>query len=426
MKHVSALLLIGSILLGGLFYFMTRERLAVAEGAEPAMLTLALGAPESPGVAGASAAPSPGTAAAEALREDQPTAASMASAGIGRQWLERNETGIAALKDGKPALAVGLFESCVEAYPEEQVFARNLAIALEALARLRQESDEEVERAESLELLARAIELYPGEDQEALDLRARLRQRLQRWRSAGAAEEDFLDDGHVHFQLSYDGDSGSLRSAAPWILEQLESAYLDFAEVFGSFPVESGRGRIRVVLMARTQFDAATGLGDWAGGAFDGTVRIPVDVPLAPAAHGRLSHVLRHELVHAFVRAVGGVQVPGWLNEGLAQRLERSSRGERAVALQVARAQIQGQTLFPLKSLEGGLGAWDDPLDIAKAYAQSHAFVAFIEEQYGLQELIEMVTACGSKEAPQAAFQRRLGIELGLALGDFSEGLRPR
>ncbi|MFT7677507.1 MAG: tetratricopeptide (TPR) repeat protein [Planctomycetota bacterium] len=423
MRKVHALLLFGALLLGGLLVVMTRKW---DEAPDPVPQALELVAPDADEQAAGEDSHEAPAAIATAFLQDHPTNASMASAGVGRQWLDRNDAGIAALKDGKPALAVGLFESCVQAHPDQPIFARNLAIALEALARLRQESDDEAQRAESLELLARAIELYPGEDQEAVQLRARLAQRLKRWRSAGSAEEDFLDDGHIHFQLSYDGDRGSLRSAAPWILEQLENAYLDFAEVFGHFPVESGRGRIRVVLMARTEFDAATGLGDWAGGAFDGTVRIPVEVPLIPRAHERLVHVLRHELVHAFVRAVGGVGVPGWLNEGLAQRLERSSRGGQAMALQVARVQLKGQKPLPLKDLRGGLGAWDDPQDIVRAYAQSHAFVAFIEQQYGLPEVLAMVEACASKGSPQAAFQRRVGVELELALGDLFEGLGPR
>ena len=50
---------------------------------------------------------------------------------------------------------------------------------------------------------------------------------------------------------------------------------------------------------AREEFSKLTGLGHWAGGAYDGRIRVPV-TDLAKEERP-LVRVLRHELVHAVV-----------------------------------------------------------------------------------------------------------------------------
>lgn len=414
----NALILLALPLAGGLAW------LFLEPGAQPAPLAIPGGPVHSEELAPLPT-PSAQTQAPAPPVEEHPTAApQMApSAGIGAEWLQRNDQGIAALKRGDAAVAVGLFEACVEAYPEEKVFLRNLAIALDALARERQTSERLEDREESIALLERAMGLLTDGDPATVRLRANQGERLARWRASGAAEATMLDDGHVHFQLSYDGDSPGLRESAPWILERLEDAYLEFGEHFGRFPVEEGRGRIRVVLMDREQFDSATGLGDWAGGSFDGTVRVPVDRVQGDAARRRLAKVLRHELCHAFVSSVGGGQVPGWLNEGLSQRLELDSPAQRAAALQLARAQLQGHGVFALKRLQGSLASWENVEEIGRAYAQSFALVDWIERQYGLREVFEMVLSCGAGKTPDDAIQTRLGLRLDVLLEDLAASL---
>lgn len=421
----SPLLLLALPLAGGLAWLLLDSGSSPVDSAGP-LAPLDAAAPPEPDGRSAGEADPPGGQPVE----DEPASAVPAlapgplpSAGIGAEWLQRNDAGIEALERGDAAVAVGLFEACVEAFPDEPVFARNLAIALDALARKLQTSDLLAEREQSLELLERAMGLLSGDDPATVQLRSNQGERLARWRASGAAEATMLDDGHVHFALSYDGDSPGLRESAPWILESLEDSYHEFGEHFGRFPVEEGRGRIRVVLMDREQFDSATGLGDWAGGAFDGTVRIPVERVQGDSARRRLAKVLRHELCHAFVRLVGGGAVPGWLNEGLSQRLELDSPGRRSSALQLARAQLQGFELYTLDKLQGSLAAWDNAEEIGRAYAQSLALVDWIERQYGLREVVEMVLDCGEGKTPDASLRGRIGLGLDTVLEDLAQDL---
>lgn len=330
------------------------------------------------------------------------------AAGGGRAWVERNREAIAALEAGLLDEAIAGFEACLEALPDEPVLRANLAEALVRKAVRDQEALRPCEHC--VELLTRAIELAPEREDLAL-LRAR-------WEREAAAEADFWRERSLHFELAYDGSRDEILWGSHRLLELLEQGYDDYGLFFGHYPVEAGRPRIAVSLYRRESFDQLTGLGDWAGGAFDGTVRVPVgDFELEEE---RLRRVLRHELVHAFVREVGGTRVPGWLNEGLAQWLE----DQRAEQLEAARAALTGRELFPLERLEGSLASWDDADQIALAYAQSLLFVDHLARTFGEALLVELVRGCAQGEPPAATFERAIHVPLATALGDLASELR--
>ena len=266
--------------------------------------------------------------------------------------------------------------------------------------------------AQCPELLARALELAPE--------RVEIAELSRRWLAEAEAEQGFWRESSLHFDLSYDGSRDDLLWSSPRLLELLEEAYTDYAELFGHHPAERGAPRIAVSLYPRASFGRLTGLGDWAGGAFDGTVRVPIgDFELDEAA---LRRVLRHELVHAFVHAVGGASVPGWLNEGLAQWLEEG----RAEQLAAARESLAGAALFPLERLEGSLASWSDAREIGLAYAQSLLLVEHLEQHYGERVLFALVEGCGKGETLAGTFRSLTGVELALVLSDLEAELAGR
>ena len=330
-----------------------------------------------------------------------------------RRNAERNREAIAALDAGELDRAVRLFEECVATDPEQPVFARNLAEALARRAfQTRGAGDSEV-RAEALADLERAVAL----DSSREDL-ARL---LERWRKSDEAEADFWRKTTEHFELSFDGTRDELMWGTAPLENELEAAYHEFGELFGIFPVEEGRPRFRVVLYRPEAFGSVTGLDDWAAGAFDGTVRVPVQ-NLGSQVE-QLKSVLRHELVHAFVHEVGGPRVPGWLNEGLAQLEEPPFRNERLPLERRAKERLRGRTLFALDELTGSLASWSDREKIQTAYAQSLAFVAYLQRQHGERVVIEMIEGCGRGISPAATFRTRIGVELDVMLEDLARGL---
>jgi hypothetical protein len=213
-----------------------------------------------------------------------------------------------------------------------------------------------------------------------------------------------------HFELSYDGARTDLLWSSFEIVKQLENAYQDFGELFGRWPVESGRPRIRVVLYRKTGFHEATGMGHWAGGVFDGSVRVPLE-DLGREKH-TLERVLRHEVAHAFVREVGGNRVPGWLNEGLAQWLEERNLVDRAREIEDARARLAGKTLIPLEKLEGSLSEIQGDEAVAQAYAQALALCGWIDRNFGERLLFEMVAASRTSGGARDVFKTKTGLDV--------------
>jgi hypothetical protein len=240
-------------------------------------------------------------------------------------------------------------------------------------------------------------------------------------RRLARSEEGFWSESSEHFELSYDGARDELLWSSFQITQVLEIAYQAFGELFGIYPVESGRPRIRVVLYRRADFHAATGMGHWAGGLFDGAVRVPVEDLGREKAE--LERVLRHEVAHAFVHASGGTSVPGWLNEGLAQWLESPALVKRAAEIQRARAKLRGRQLLPLASMQKSLGQQQDAEAIALAYAQALALTDHLERSYGERTLFEMVAGCRDSKSCEATFRERTGVELGQALEDLAREL---
>jgi hypothetical protein len=333
--------------------------------------------------------------------------------GVDAQWARLNQQGIDALDRGDELAAVALFEQCLRALPTEPVFASNLAEALARLSVREHERGGDDDRAQSMEHLARAVLLAPE--------RTDLAQRLAQLKKLTESEHGFWVDASEHFELSYDGSRNELLMKASQITQILERIYLELGEAFGSFPVEAGRSKIRVVLYRREGFHEVTGIGHWAGGLYDGSVRVPVeDLGRERAA---LDRVLRHEVTHAFVHASGGKNVPGWLNEGLAQWLETGSLTAQAGAVAEARKTLTGGELIPLQELVDSLASSKNSGRVIAAYAQALALVAYIERHFGDRVLYEMVAGCKTDTPCEITFRRRTGAELDAVLSEMAAGL---
>jgi len=322
-----------------------------------------------------------------------------------RTWVEQNNRANALLEDGELEAAIELFAGCVEAVPEDDVFRRNLA---EARFRLASRHYGDGDLAGAIAELERAVETAPERDE--------LVRELARWkRELELAENDTFAPG-AYFRIEYDGSRADVVQHVQEVLDFLEGggrynegAYEMLRGAFRADPVLTGGDKIRVVLYDRAEFDKLTGLGDWAGGVFDGVIRVAVDDLLRERP--RWERILRHELVHAFVRHVGGRDVPGWLNEGLAQVFE-----EPTLDLPSAYATLEGHTLFPLERLQESLATWSDKEEITRAYAQSLAFVAFLRETVGDSGIVELLAACKRGEPADAIS----GVPLDAYLSDLA------
>jgi hypothetical protein len=237
-----------------------------------------------------------------------------------------------------------------------------------------------------------------------------------------SAQEGFAEDQSLHFVLQYDGARSELLSRGYLdVLQDLEAAYQDYGEFFDHFPVEARGEKFGVVLYDREAFDSVTGIGEWAGGAFDGTIRIPVRN--FQRDRKRIRGVLRHELVHAFIQEVGGKKVPGWLNEGLAQYLSPESPGARGLEVQNALLRMRGQTPLDFATLTGTLAGLTDTKTIRLAYDQSLGLTQWIGFHYGERTLVAMTTASQQGKSPAETFEEQIHMALSVVMQDFVDSL---
>ena len=329
------------------------------------------------------------------------------TAGIDIRWIEKNNAAREILGQGKIAEAVAAFEECYAAEPRSDIFRRNLA---EALARLATRvKDEEGDLEAGLGHLHRAAGLVPERDD--------LAKLSARWEKELELEADNTLEAGAYFDISFDEARRDLLHNSEDVRRMLAEAYRLLRHWFGIDPViDDRRSPFKVVLYGKQDFDSLTGLGDWAGGVFDGVIRVSVE-DLATERE-RLRRILTHELVHAFVREVGGRDVPGWLNEGLAQLLEQQNP-----RIDLARRRLRGVELFPLERLQDSLATWQDSEEIERAYAQSLAFVAFLQAQFGAEELRKLLEGCNAGKDVETTFRERNGHGLGVYLEDLKAEL---
>jgi hypothetical protein len=192
----------------------------------------------------------------------------------------------------------------------------------------------------------------------------RLRGWLSRLAREGRAEAGATVKRSAHFALSLDG---ALRpEVAEDTLATLEEAAPRINALYGYTP----RDVVAVVLYGGQTFDGLRHVS-WAAGYYDGKVRMPAGG--APGQTLSFKEVLFHEYGHAVTsRAAGGLPVPPWLNEGLAQRaaLLASDNGHPTCA--------QGHDLALRELAATGFGA--DARKVRLAYVTAlHAADRFVE-----------------------------------------------
>lgn len=324
-----------------------------------------------------------------------------------------NDQAIVALEDGRFDEAIEWLEEAATARPDVPTFGANLGEAY-----LRRARAGEGGPAAAVEDFEAALERIDDPDRRAL-----IEELLERHRRIRDEERDFVVEPTLHFTFRYDGSREGLSDGVDRLKVLLEDTYQEFGERFGRRPVEAGEGRIEVILYDAEGFDSVTGLGDWAGGVFDGKIRVPVEDLRSELRFARVKSVLRHETAHAFSHSIGGAAVPSWLNEGVAQWLEEPARRESAV--EIARAKLGASALFPLSRLDGNLVGWEDRAEVARAYDQALAFVDHLSVQYGADLVFSMIAACREGGVGGAAehFRERTLVELDAVLGDLADTL---
>jgi hypothetical protein len=222
---------------------------------------------------------------------------------------------------------------------------------------------------------------------------AQLAKKLEAWRKESDLHSRFGQRLGDHFTVLFEGPAEA--KLAEKAVAILESAYWRIGTALNTYPVDV----ITVVLYTREQFRDITQSPSWAGGVFDGRIRLPVQGALQNPAE--FERVLTHEFTHALVRAVAPRNVPQWLNEGLAVTFEGSPAGEREAQLRAAK------TRPTLTSLEGSFAPLDRPAAVV-AYAESAAAVQAMLDLGGANAISTLLTDLGRGLPFAEAFERNM------------------
>ena len=181
-------------------------------------------------------------------------------------------------------------------------------------------------------------------------------------------EDNSYKDARIpKFKLQFSREEH--QDARDVVLGILKEAYRQIGRELNYYPDQD----ITVILYnGKTFFDVTRSPG-WAGGLYDGKIRIPI--------HGYegqekdLERILFHEYTHALVHLLAK-DCPLWLNEGLA---EYFSAGELPRIRQV----------LPLNMMEKRFPS--DGNVVAVAYLQSYSVVSDMIDKFGLYRIKELL-----------------------------------
>lgn len=184
----------------------------------------------------------------------------------------------------------------------------------------------------------------------------RIAQQLDQWHREAAVHNHLDENTTARFKVLYEG--ATQKPIGDQVSALLESAYWRIGKAMNSYPSET----LNVILYTNRQFQDITRAPAWAGGGYDGRIRLPVGGALRSPK--TLERVVTHEYVHAVIHNAAGDDVPTWINEGLASYMESPDRSWVAAALRRADGRI------PIEDLGDSFTEFDSDTALV-AYAES-------------------------------------------------------
>jgi len=259
----------------------------------------------------------------------------------------------------------------------------------------------------------RAFLTHAGSDLQ--DWRASARERLtaledeRRLLENASAPAEFGAIQGAHFRVRYDR-ALALRTPdyAQTVLRYLEEAHGHLVRQWGVVPAEPtgvvlyGKAAYVLAHSHRFSFDTV--------GFYDGRIHV------VSAAHpaGELRSLLFHEYTHALFREQTGGDRPYWLNEGLAEIAERTSRQEeilsRAEKIRL-RDRLRKGTWIPLRRLSPSFAGLSGD-DARIAYTEATVAALWLLERTDSWGRARLLAALGRGESQDDALRDAVGLEL--------------
>jgi tetratricopeptide (TPR) repeat protein len=222
-----------------------------------------------------------------------------------------------------------------------------------------------------------------------------LQRKLEGWRKEAALHGSFQQNLSSHFTVLFEGPAE--QELAGTALQALESAYWRIGTALLAYPSNI----ITVILYTEQQFRDITRSPMWAGGVYDGTIRVPTREALKNRP--QLEKVLAHEFTHALVRNLAPRGAPTWVNEGLAVMFEK---GDLSWAEQLVR---NAPSLIPLPELHDGFVRLPEE-QVPLAYAESALAVRMLLDRAGALTLAMLLKDLDGTQDFSVVFDHRFSL----------------
>jgi Flp pilus assembly protein TadD len=259
--------------------------------------------------------------------------------------------------------------------------------AFEELARIAYE-DEDLDAAS--EALATALKLDPSREKALAEFKDKVEREKK-------VESGWYRSERGAFVVKYDDQT--FKDVGETVLGFLDAAESIARQTLAHVPAR----RVTVVLYSHADFTNTTGAHPWAGGLFDGKIRLPVkNFRLTRDA---IRRTIAHEYMHLVVRDLTR-KCPTWLNEGLAQLAEGKP-------LQHAREILRGQSEpRAFSSLPAAWMGITDAKAVAEMYAQSLLFTDYLVRRVGYHGVKDLLQKSAGAAGFHAAFVDVVGKPL--------------
>lgn len=322
--------------------------------------------------------------------------------------------GSARLLSGRLKESREFLEEAVETRPESTEYHRMLAGVLFQLGDLslaRREVDEALElspdddeaRELSGDLCYREgeLNLAVAEWEAAAKSRSRpvLTEKIARGRLEMDAEQGMRRETSRYFVVQYRSDLPPELVKA--FFEVLDQAFDILHDLLGDYP----RDEIQVILYSGVSFRDVTRAPVWAGGLYDGKIKMPVGGLRSVQEVNNLLSLLVHEMTHAFLHRMAPAGLPLWFNEGLATTFQGWDPGrirEWFSEHPPAIARISDVDL----ALQGRLG------DVTAGYAAARLALGDIVEARGSGAVRGIIAGVGAGHPFPEVFRDEVRMDL--------------
>lgn len=206
-----------------------------------------------------------------------------------------------------------------------------------------------------------------------------------------------------HFELAYP-DTYS-EDWAEELVEQLENAYEKVGEKLNFYPEQ----KAQVLLFQTNDFKSVHDLPDWAGGVYDGKIKLPVPTNSTPIA---LKGAILHEYAHHVIYLASQGNCPIWLNEGLAQIFEKDCDDLPEIT------ETNSENIINFQSIDDGFKNSPDRITAIKLYRLSFILTCKLINEYSWNSVADILRLLSiGKSFSEASYE---------VLSEYQEDLETR